>query len=408
MPVAAEKQSFGAKEQDSESLPAGVSELDDPKEQSGDVFEAEGDIQSPLVYKQPQGKIFVGGISWQTSREAMKNLFEKFGKVLECQIIQDPVTKRSRGFGFVTFEDQESVRGVLDAHERQPLTLDHKKIDPKVAVSKRDGNRVQRNKKVFIGGVPSDATVADIINHFKQFGDVKDAQLMYDKETRRHRGFGFVTFETEEAVDEVCSIQYHDIRNKKVEVKEAIPKDAMMMQKNGRLVSSQGYNWSNQYMPYYQYPWAMMAGYGPYMYGMAGRNGYRARTRDYMPATTYYNTGYVSPGDQTNSGNDYYGFPVSVCSPTETQSLSTSSVDYMTDSFQNMSITSYGHTPTIPRGMYPTLAAQMNSNGSYRGDVTMVSAATSNTMNGITSPSYNGYSGNNSAFTLVSTQQQTY
>jgi len=112
----------------------------------------------------------------------------------------------------------------------------------------------------------------------------------------------------------------------------------------------------------------------------------------------------VSPGDQTNSGNDYYGFPVSVCSPTETQSLSTSSVDYMTDSFQSntylaescaldynyfgldMSVTSYGHTPNIPRGMYPTLAAQMNSNGSYRGDVTMVSAATSNTMNGITSP----------------------
>jgi len=51
-----------------------------------------------------------------------------------------------------------------------------------------------------------------------------------------------------------------------------------------------------------------------------------------------------------------------------------------------MSVTSYGHTPNIPRGMYPTLAAQMNSNGSYRGDVTMVSAASSNTMNGITSP----------------------
>lgn len=96
---------------------------------------------------------------------------------------------------------------------------------------------------------------------------------------------------------------------------------------------------------------------------------------------------------------------MSVCSPTETQSLSTSSVDYMTDSFQSnahhrnninsfkelcsiadMSITSYGHTANIPRGMYPSLAAQMNSSGNYRGDVTMVSAATSNTMNGITSP----------------------
>jgi len=54
MPVAAEKQTFGAKEQDSEPSPAAVTEPDDPKEQSGDVFEAEDDIQSPLVYK-PQG-----------------------------------------------------------------------------------------------------------------------------------------------------------------------------------------------------------------------------------------------------------------------------------------------------------------------------------------------------------------
>ena len=58
MPVAAEKQTFGAKEQDTEPSPAGVTELDDPKEQSGDVFEAEDDIQSPLVYK-PQGCVSI-------------------------------------------------------------------------------------------------------------------------------------------------------------------------------------------------------------------------------------------------------------------------------------------------------------------------------------------------------------
>ena len=54
MPVAAEKQAFGAKEQDTVPSPAAVTEPDDPNEQSGDVFEAEDDIQSPLVYK-PQG-----------------------------------------------------------------------------------------------------------------------------------------------------------------------------------------------------------------------------------------------------------------------------------------------------------------------------------------------------------------
>ena len=52
-----------------------------------------------------------------------------------------------------------------------------------------------------------------------------------------------------------------------------------------------------------------------------------------------------------------------------------------------MSVTSYGHTPTtIPRGVYPTIAAHMSSSGSYHGDMTMVTTPTSNTMNGITSP----------------------
>ena len=51
----------------------------------------------------------------------------------------------------------------------------------------------------------------------------------------------------------------------------------------------------------------------------------------------YYNTGYMSAGDQNSSGNDYYGFPMTVRSPTEqTQSLTTSNVDYLTDSFQSM------------------------------------------------------------------------
>jgi len=49
--------------------------------------------------------------------------------------------------------------------------------------------KVQRNKKVFIGGVPSDATVADIINHFKQFGEVKNLifkeKLRYTKIVHR-------------------------------------------------------------------------------------------------------------------------------------------------------------------------------------------------------------------------------
>ncbi len=47
-------------------------------------------------------------------------------------------------------------------------------------------------------------------------GKVEEAVMLMDQQTKRHRGFGFVTFEHEDTVDRVCEIHFHTIKNKKV------------------------------------------------------------------------------------------------------------------------------------------------------------------------------------------------
>ena len=85
--------------------------------------------------------MFVGGLSWQTSEDSMKEYFAQFGPVVEALVMRDPATKHSRGFGFITFAQPEAVEKVSQAGIH---SLDGKKIDPKVAFPKESTPKVGR------------------------------------------------------------------------------------------------------------------------------------------------------------------------------------------------------------------------------------------------------------------------
>ena len=54
-------------------------------------------------------KLFVGGLSWGTTDEGLQGAFSRFGEIAEAKVITDRETGRSRGFGFVTFANDESA-----------------------------------------------------------------------------------------------------------------------------------------------------------------------------------------------------------------------------------------------------------------------------------------------------------
>ncbi|KAK9040070.1 hypothetical protein V6N11_015249 [Hibiscus sabdariffa] len=68
----------------------------------------------------PSSKLFVGGVSYQTDDQSLREAFSKYGEVIDARVIVDRETGRSRGFGFVTYtstEDASSAIQALDGRE---------------------------------------------------------------------------------------------------------------------------------------------------------------------------------------------------------------------------------------------------------------------------------------------------
>ncbi|KAH7618760.1 hypothetical protein Ndes2526B_g05686 [Nannochloris sp. 'desiccata'] len=180
-----------------------------------------------------EGKVFIGGLSWETTDDKLRRYFENYGTVQEAFVSYDRNTGRPRGFGFVVFADPL----IADKVVAQQHTIDRREVDAKKALAKEESPvskdqqaaaTGQRTKKIFVGGLAATVDEEAFKNYFEDFGTVEDAVVMYDHDNRRPRGFGFITFTEEEAVDKVFDRgTMQTIHDKEIEIKRAVPRDSM-------------------------------------------------------------------------------------------------------------------------------------------------------------------------------------
>ncbi|KAK8378184.1 hypothetical protein O3P69_018865 [Scylla paramamosain] len=175
-------------------------------------------------------KIFVGGIDYTTTDESLREHFSSWGDVVDAVVMKDMTNNRSRGFGFVTFGSPEHVDAVQKA---RPHKVDGRLVETKRAVPRGETNNSvlptsshpdPTHTRIFIGGLPQDVKEEDLENYFANFGRVTCINIMYDKNSGRHRGFAFVDFNDYDPVDKVLLTRNHSIKGRLIDVKKAISK----------------------------------------------------------------------------------------------------------------------------------------------------------------------------------------
>ncbi|CAB1423834.1 unnamed protein product [Pleuronectes platessa] len=252
-------------------------------------------------------KLFIGGLSFETTDESLRAHFEKWGSLTDCVVMRDPNTKRSRGFGFVTYSQ---VQEVDEAMNDRPHKVDGRVVEPKRAVSREDSNRPGAHvtvKKIFVGGIKEDTEECHLRDYFQQFGKIEVIDIMTDRATGKKRGFAFVTFDDHDSVDRIVIQKYHTVNSHNCEVRKALTKQEMQTAGMGR--SSGGgrpYEWQGGGGGggggrYGDAPYNCNGGDGGYGGGPSGPGGYN------NGGNRGYNQGGYNQGGGGGGGGGYGG-----------------------------------------------------------------------------------------------------
>jgi len=296
---------FAAEGETAEQMDGGV-ENDQPGGDHAPAGNATGDagasagggVKDGLRTDDDERKIFVGGVHWETTVNDLKEYFSKFGKVVDATLKTDQNTGKSRGFGFVLFEESSTIDKVV---AEKTHMLHGRQIDPKRAQA-RGAVKAEPVKKIFVGGISPEMPEADIREYFGQYGKIEEVELPFDKIKNQRRGFCFITFETEEMVDKAVVNAKQKVGEKEVDIRKATPKSQQDNFRGGRGGGMRGGmrgGYAGGYYPQGGYDYSGYyggPGYAGYGYGGYG-GGY-----DY---SGYYGQG----GDWSGYGGGYSGYP---------------------------------------------------------------------------------------------------
>ncbi|CAO2180438.1 unnamed protein product [Urochloa humidicola] len=210
-------------EQDDEAFASGEEE----EEASAAVEEEVGEYVEPPE----EAKVYVGNLPYDVDSERLAQLFEQAGVVEVAEVIYNRETDQSRGFGFVTMSTIEEAEKAVEMFHRYDVNgrlLTVNKAAPRGSRVERPPRQIGSSSsfRVYVGNLPWQVDDSRLVQMFSEHGKVVDARVVYDRETGRSRGFGFVTMATRDELDDAIAAldgQSLDGRALRVNVAEERP-----------------------------------------------------------------------------------------------------------------------------------------------------------------------------------------
>ncbi|KAG4210374.1 hypothetical protein ERO13_A02G043100v2 [Gossypium hirsutum] len=164
------------------------------------VEEVEGEVEAEAE-STVNTKLYFGNLPYNVDSAQLAGIIQEYGSPELVEVLYNRETGKSRGFAFVTMstiEDCNTIIQNLDGSEYLGRTL---RVNFSDKPRPREPLYPETEYKLFVGNLSWSVTSEILTQAFQEYGNVVGARVLYDGETGRSRGYGFVSYSTKSEME---------------------------------------------------------------------------------------------------------------------------------------------------------------------------------------------------------------
>ncbi|XP_075222402.1 poly(U)-binding-splicing factor hfp isoform X3 [Lycorma delicatula] len=175
-------------------------------------------------------RVYVGSISFELKEDTIRQAFLPFGPIKSINMSWDPVTQKHKGFAFVEYDipeaaqlSLEQMNGVMLGGRNIKVVGRPSNMPQAQSVIDEITEEAKQYNRIYVASIHPDLTEEDIKSVFEAFGPIKYCKLQQGSSPHRHKGYGFIEYETKQAAQEaIASMNLFDLGGQYLRVGRAI------------------------------------------------------------------------------------------------------------------------------------------------------------------------------------------
>ncbi|KAK8944803.1 hypothetical protein KSP39_PZI008237 [Platanthera zijinensis] len=170
-------------------------------------------------------KLYFGNLPYHCDGAQLTSLIQDYASPLSVEVLYDKDTGGSRGFAFVTMSSTEACEAVISSLNGTQYEGRKLRVKFPEKWKGRVGMYQESEFKLFVGNLSWSVTSETLKQVFKDYGSLVGARVLYDSETGRSRGYGFVCYSNnDEMTAAMESLNEIELEGRALRISLAIPK----------------------------------------------------------------------------------------------------------------------------------------------------------------------------------------